>query len=432
MVLPLVIAPGGKIGQPLKAEPGPVFFLQLGPNLFPLQGRHLRVLIDPGLEFVHHSAVGDEVQAVFQLVGAELLRLFSKEALVPGAGKQLHGHGVDFRALHGGGGVFQIPQVPGPIGGKGVAGLVGQHLHVVYGAVKVGEDKGALIAGQLRAVTAAGLALFALQIEELVLHHKIEELPGLGAHLPVHLLGGLHQGLLAPCRRRVPLGQQGVLVPEPQLRQPQPGGLALLELLHHRHQIRRHLIPEGRHIRRGVAVAPQPVIAQLDKVLIPQLVGLLGAALHQGVIEFVQPFPVLRKKGVGFFPGLPAELPVRGGLVADDFREVALLPLDGNPGRGQQALILGGQPVFLLHQGDDFRGEGLFGDFLVPEKQLPCGLFQLRPEGGSQHLVHKLLDVLLEHRQGLVKKLLFLPVKGVGGVNAVADIGQVPHGAQIL
>ena len=72
-----------------------------------------------------------------------------------------------FRAVHGG--EAQINRVNAflcrGIKGKGMTGLVGEHIHVGAGAVEIGEDEGIPVFLHESAVSAGGLSFLGFHVE---------------------------------------------------------------------------------------------------------------------------------------------------------------------------------------------------------------------------------------------------------------------------
>ena len=169
-------------GQALKIQPGAVFLFQPGPFGIALVGREAWVFVHNVLKFVHHRAVGQEVQGVFCVCKLIARRLVPKEQVVEICREELHAHGMDFAALHAGlaqdgGDVFAL----GHIIGKGMAGLVRQHIHIARRAVEIGKDERQLVIRQAGAVAAGRLARFCQHVEQLVFKHLVNKGAGLGA-----------------------------------------------------------------------------------------------------------------------------------------------------------------------------------------------------------------------------------------------------------
>ena len=147
---------------------------------------------------VHHRAVGDEGQRAGQVRVAELARVRAEEILRPGPGKELHGHGVDLAGLKRGPlALARDNEAAGEVG-EGVAGLMGDHVHIPGRAVEIGQDEGLMVRREAGAVSASPLVLPRLHVKRLCLQHKVNELPGFLTHVMVHRLGRSEDGLLPP------------------------------------------------------------------------------------------------------------------------------------------------------------------------------------------------------------------------------------------
>ena len=179
MKLPLPVAALPETLVILVIEMRLVFHLQLSPGSVPLRRRHIRILIHNVLEFVHHTAVGDKSRRILQMHVNIVLLPVPKEQIHPAFRKEFHRHGVDFRRLHG-----DVRMLPDGILSadealEGVAAFMGDDVHIPAGAVKVGEDKGGFVVGQIRHIASGPLCLAAKHVKELILHHEVKEFPGL-------------------------------------------------------------------------------------------------------------------------------------------------------------------------------------------------------------------------------------------------------------
>ena len=144
-------------------------------------------------ELVHHGAVRNEGQGAGQVAVMEFPGILAEESLRPGPGHELHGHGVDLAGLQAGPDRGQGDPVPVQVGGKGVARLVGDHLHIPLGAVEVGKDEGNAIVRQAGAVAAALFALGGQHIQQLSLQHGAEEGAGLRGQFVIELAALLQE-----------------------------------------------------------------------------------------------------------------------------------------------------------------------------------------------------------------------------------------------
>ncbi len=425
MVLALVPAARAEERQAAEVDPGAVFGLQPLPDLFAFVRRKAGALVHGGLELVDQGAVGDEVQRGLKLVAVELLGVFPEEQGVPGAGEQLHRHGVRLRGVHGRGAqLLQRDAAEREVACERVARLVGQDLHVAGRAVEVGEDERRAVVRKVRAVSAAGLALFAVEVEQLVLKHKVEELARDGVHLAVHPPGLRDQLPAAALRRGVAVREQAGVVVQLQLRKAEPLCLPRLDSGDERDEIARDLPAELCDILRAVAVAPQPVVAERDEVFVPELFGLPGAVPDQLAVDFVQALRAAEEEPGSFFPGLPARGAVGGNLVFLELREVHGLAAHLDPGRGEQLFVFRDERVFPLFEVGHGGGKGAQGDFDVLKEQAPRFPLQLPAEPGGRDRPVKALDVLFKDRRRRVEERRFLFVERVDRVDAVPDVGE--------
>ena len=304
----LALPPGAAAveGQVVKVDPRAVLLFQLEPLGVALVGGQVGILVHDVLELVHGAAVGKEHKAVLGVEQGVLLGIFAEQQVVPRRGEELHGHGVDLGAFHGR--AFQIGGhigvALGHIALKGMAALMGQHVHIAGGIVPVGKDEGSLVAGQAGHVTAGHLAGTAFHIEQLVVLHKVDELGGLGAQLVVHGAGGVHACLIA----RDGLGV-AVLEDDGQVGEGGVGDAGALgahghHLLQLGHNVPCHLIPESLNFSLTVADAVHAHIGKLAVVLIAQHLRLLVQVLDDLGVQCIQLVPVgVKVTGLGFVGG---------------------------------------------------------------------------------------------------------------------------------
>ena len=155
--------------------------LKLQPDLVPLVGGQVGLLVHDLLEFIHKAAVGQEGQTVLRVIQLILGGVRPEKQVVPGAGEKLHAHAVNLAALHAGAGQLAGQVVfHGHVGLEGVARLVGEHVHIARSAVEVGEHERA-VAGNGLAVAALGLARTGQHVKGLPLEHIVDEAGGFGA-----------------------------------------------------------------------------------------------------------------------------------------------------------------------------------------------------------------------------------------------------------
>ena len=129
---------------------------------------------------VHHRAVGDEGQRVGKVAVHKLVRVRPEEALRVQPAEKLHAHRVHLARFQGRRGVFRRDALAVHPVGKGVARLVGDHLHVALRAVEVGKDERDLVLQDVGAETAAHLALGGKHVKQSSVQHRAEKLAGFG------------------------------------------------------------------------------------------------------------------------------------------------------------------------------------------------------------------------------------------------------------
>ena len=410
---------------PVQSHPGHVNAQEPLPHAVALRRGHLRVGVDLVLEVIHHGAVGNEGQGGSQVAVKELAGIRAEEALGPGPGEELHAHGVDLAGLHAGPDALQRDALAVEPALEGVARLVGDHLHVVLGAVEVCEDKGDLIVRDAGAVAAGALALGGEDIQQLPVQHGPEELLRLGGELAVelHALGqdlirGAHgPGIAGAELQRVVRETHGIGLSQP-LR------LAAVDAVRHRDEVLYDGGAELLHVVFSVAVAAHAVVAQGGVALVAQLSAHLVPELHQLVVEAVQLGLVVFVPLALGLPGGEAPGVVGVGLEGAQLGEGVDPALKGDLGGGQNLFIGLGQLVLLLQLGDDGGREGLELHLRVGEQDLAVLLGELLPEGARQHGLRPLLLNGLQLREEVVPELLLGVVVGVPGVDGVADAGQ--------
>ena len=430
MQLALPRGAGAIEGHAVKIQPRTVLFVQLGPFFIALVRGQIRVFVDDMLKFVHLAAIGQEIQSSRKMVRFGAVSLVAIEFLQPGPAKEFHGHGMNFAALQRGRGALpQLSGFRGQVAGEGVAALMGENFHVVRSAVEIGEDKGRLVIGQIRAIAAGHLALFGDQIKQMHPVHLVDKAPGLLVHLPIHL----HSRAIGVVKAPLWLGVAAVagdrIVIEFEILQPQPLGLGLFHLYHPGDNLVDNLLTEDGGVLGVIAVAGHPQIAQLHKILEAQLFGNGRAHLHQLVVNLVV-FLFMGGIKIAFrLISGPAGLPVWAFLINAQLREIQRLTLERDASAALELLIFHHQLVFLLQIGQYLRRNGFGVDFRVGKKHLGKNLLQLRPEGGGQHGPVKIRQRLLKGRAVFRVKFLFRQVEGVFGVDRMADRAQIHHGA---
>ncbi len=306
-----------------------------------------------------------------------------------------------------------------------MAGLMGDHLHIVLRAVEVGKDEGHFIVAQTGAVAAGPLALGAQHVQQLVVQHGAEELLRLRRQFAVEL-HALGQDVVRRAHR------PGIAGAELQRRVREAQGIALaqplrllaVDLLRHRHEVLPHGGAELLHVVLGVAVALHAVVAQGGVALVAQLSAHGVTQVHQLVVQGVQLLRVLHGPLGVRFPRRQTALVVQIGLHRLQLGQGIGFSLEGYLRRGDELLIRLDQVVLLLHLRDDLRGEALAVDLRVEEHQLAVLRGEVLAERGSQHRRLPRLLVLLQLRPEGIPEFLLAVVKGVAGVDRVTNGSQ--------
>ena len=414
-------------GQSVKVDPGAVFVLQLQPGLVALVGGQIGVLVHDVLELIHRAAVGQEEEAVLGVEQGVLVGVPAEEQVVPRCGEELHGHGVDLGALHAGafevGGDLRIAL--SHIALEGVAALVGQNIHVSGSIVPVGEDEGGFIGGQAGHVAAGHLAGAALDVEQLVVLHEVDELCRLGAELMVHGAGGGHPGVVA-------LDGLGVAVLESHRQVGKSGvldaGALVLEsddLLQLRHDVVGYLIAEALDVLGAVADAIHPHIGQLAVVVEAHHLSLLVQVLDDLGVQLVQLGAVgVEVTGLGLISG-PAGGGIGALLVGAKLGDGELLAVQLHQRTAVDLLVRADEGVVLLLKGHGALVHAQHGVLHAGHAGGAEGLGQgvymgVGEEGAAD------LDAGVGHCRavGVEEVLLSFPA-GVAGVAGVVDVGEV-------
>ena len=420
-------------GQIVEVDPGAVLVLQLQPSLVALVGGEVGVLIHDVLELIHCAAVGEEEEAVLGVEQGVLVRILAEEQVMPRRGEELHRHRVDLGALHAGalevGGDLGVAL--GDIALEGVAALVGQHVYVSRGVVPVGEDEGRLVRGQTGHIAAGHLAGTALDVEQLVVLHEVDELRRLGAEFVVHGAGSGHPGIVA-------LDGLGVAVPEGEGQVGEGGvldaGALVLEgddFLQLRHDVMGHLLAEALDVLGAVADAVHPHIGKLAVVVIAHDLSLLVQVLDDLRVQLVQLGAVgVEVAGLGLIGGAAG-----GGigalLVGAELGDGKLSAVELHQRTAVDLLIGADEGVVLLLQ--------RYGALVHAEHSVLHASHAGGAEGLGQGIYMGVgkesaadLDAGVGHSRAVgVKEILFgLPV-GVAGVAGVVDIGEVRSGSVV-
>ena len=209
--------------------------------------------------------------------------------------------------------LYNVPVIGRGVVCKGMAGLVGHHIHIPGGPIKVGQDEGLVIGHKAGAVAATPLVFPGVHIKGLCGQHKINELSRLPAHIMVHSFGCGKNRFLPPLGCWVPLGENQIIVIEHEGVHPQLFANLLPQPSNHGNHIPANIFPELLHLFRAIAQASHAVVAQLHKVLIAHFLGHPVPDMHQLVKDTVQLVTVslqgLSQNLIGLLPGCPV-----GGL----------------------------------------------------------------------------------------------------------------------
>ena len=329
-------------GQAVEVDPGAVFVLQFEPDIVPLVGGQVGVLVHDVLELIHLTAVGQEDEALLGVGQGIFGGVLAEEEMMPGGGEELHGHGVDLGALHAG--ALQVLGdgfIPGgQIALEGMAGLVGQDVHIAGGVVPVGED-------------AVGLAGPAEDIKQLVVLHEVDELGRLAAELVVHGPGGVHPHLVALDGDGVAVGESHVQIGEGGLFDAGAPGPAGHHFSQQGNNIPGHLVPEDADFLGAVADAVHPGIGQLTVILVAQDDGLLVQVLDGALVELIELTAMgVEVAGLGL-ESRPADSGVQALLVGAQLGDGELLAVHFHQGAAVQTLVEAGNGVGLLLEGGD-------------------------------------------------------------------------------
>ena len=361
------------------------------------------------------------------------LGVLAEEQVVPGGRQELHCHRVDLGALHTGafqvGGDFRVPL--GHIALKGMAALVGQHIHVGGGVVPVGKDEGSLVGGQAGHIAAGHLAGTAFDVEQLVVLHEVDERGGLRAQLMVHGAGGGHPGVVA-------LDGPGVAVPEGD-RQVGEGQVLdagalfaqLDDLFQLGDHIVGHLVAELPDLFRAVADAVHPHVGKLTVIVVAQDLCLLVQVLDDLGVQLVQFGAVgVEVTGLGLVGGA-ADGGVQIFLIRAKLGNGQLLAVELDQCTAVDLLVLADQRVVLLLEVDGAVIHAQHGVLHAGHAGGAEGIGQGIDVGVGQEGPADLhAGVLHGGAVGIEEVLLSLP-GGIAGVAGVVDGSQVGGGVVI-
>ncbi len=240
--------------------------------------------------------------------------------------------------------------------GKSVARLMGYHLHIMLGTIKVCKNKGHLVIRKAGAVSSTRFTLGGKHVQKLSLQHSAEESAGLGRKLVIKL-PALHQNIIRrPCRPCISGAEsQGVVRKAHGIFLGKPCRLLFVNLACHRYQIFHHALPEFLHIVFVVAVSLHPVIAKLGVAVKTKLPPHGIPELYQLVIDRIQLVLMLLIPRPFRFPGSQPPCIIAVRLKGSELGKCVGLSLKRNLCRGNQFGVLLAQIVFFLQLRYDVR-----------------------------------------------------------------------------
>ena len=297
--------------------------------------------------------------------------------------------------------------------------------------IEAGKDERRLQALKIGHIAGGCLAGLVLQIHQLMFDHEVDELPGFGADLMIHLLRRPdHKGIVS--------GRLGIAVRENHLFVTEADGvksetlcLRLVELPAQRHQHRAYLLAESGNLFFTVVRASLLQIADRDVILIAEILTNLIADPDQLVPNFLQARLIVLIE-LGIRPDRRAAHLAVGILkILLHAVEVQDLAVKGNLRRGHDFLVFVGQAALALAQGDILLAEELLLQVDAHKKLLAELLFQFRAETAACDGFVEGDIRLLQQGAGFVEIFHFFFVEFVAGVERVADIGKRALGVQL-
>ena len=357
------------------------------------------------LEFIHHAAIGDKIEAVFTVGKLVFCRLRAEEIFMIILRQKFHAHGVAFAGLDGRFAQVRVDiAVHCAVKCEGVTGLVGQHIDVSGCAVKVREDKRSLVFFKHRTVAAGGLALAGQHVEQLVVVEEVDEFLRLRAELLIHSAACGEDLLRRALWGRVAVREAELVVVNVQAVDADALALGLLDLRNDGDKIVCDLVAEGRQLLLSIAVAAEAVIAELNEVRIAKHAALRIAVVDELVIDLVQLRAVcIKDLALGLVSGA-AYGTVGADLVLAEHRHGHGLAVKFHGHVGIELLIAGRQAVFLLHKLHKLRLEAAAADLELQEQQAAVVGLQLRAELRVQHGLVQTLEIDAQLGPALVEE----------------------------
>ena len=313
---------------------------------------------------------------------------------------------------------------------EGMAHLMRDHIHIGAGAVPVAEHKRA-VAADLFHIAAHGLAGLGEHIEALILEHPVNEFAGFGAKLVIHLLAALQQFIAGAVGLGVAVSKENRQVIEFGIRHAGAGKTALLQFVHHGHNILLHLRAVVYDFGRPITNAPHAQVAQFAVIVVAQGLGLRIAIFHKFGIQIVKLGAVgIEPLAFGNIGGL-AHGTVRTLLVYAKLGQGEVFAVKMHHKAGVELLVFADEAVFLLLQGEHALIAGAHGQVHFGEQDLAVLFGQSLAVGAFQNGAVQSKLCIAHGGVGFVKMLALGGVESIAGINGVANAGKACHKAVI-
>ena len=205
---------------------------------------------------------------------------------------------------------------------KSMSALMGNHIDISCGSVKVCKNKRHLVVRKHIHIAAGTLIFPAKDIKELHFPHFPHESRGLRGKLIVHLLSCCHDFFRASARGGISLREENIFIIIVEMVDPQSLSSLFMQLFHKGNKVTLHLISEAFNFFLAVTVTIHSGIADFRKVRIAKQASLLSSVLYQLIIEGIQFLPMLLKKSTVLFPGSFSDRAVHAGKIGAHKRKV--------------------------------------------------------------------------------------------------------------
>ena len=238
---------------------------------------------------------------------------------------------------------------------EGMPCLVGHNVDITGSAVKVCEDERLAVFDELRAVAPAPFVFAGVDIESLVLKHHVDKLAGLLAHGVVHLARGGEYAVL-PAGARVAAGDEDFVIIELIILNAHALGVFRAQGGDGGDDIAQDVLPELRDLLPPVAQAVHAAVAQLDEVIIAELLCHTVAHMDERVEYPVKLRAVFLKRRSEALHSLAAGSAVTVLEIAQQRGARQLLAAKVKLHPGHQLGVFADEPVLLDHVVNDDRG----------------------------------------------------------------------------